>query len=105
MEPVHIHNIAEFNALIGGSKPVVIDFYAQWCGPCKMIAPKYAELAKNTPAVAFAKCDVDEAGDVAERCGISCMPTFQFFKGGECVNELQGANYPKLANAVQSLIA
>ena len=105
MEPVHIHNMAEYTALINGGKPVVIDFYAQWCGPCKMIAPKYAQLSKDTPAVAFAKCDVDEAGDVAEACGISCMPTFQFYKNGECVNELQGANYPKLAANVKALLA
>ena len=69
-----------------GDKLVVVDFYATWCGPCRMIAPKLEEMAKQNSNVVFLKVDVDEAEDVSEKYSISAMPTFLFFKNGEKVS-------------------
>mmetsp|Transcript_11469 Transcript_11469/g.41988 ORF Transcript_11469/g.41988 Transcript_11469/m.41988 type:complete len:104 (-) Transcript_11469:909-1220(-) len=86
----------EFNTIIKGDKPVIVDFTASWCGPCKMIAPFFAQLAETYPTIEFIKVDVDELDDVAAQCGISAMPTFQVFKGGEKVDEMVGASKEKL---------
>jgi len=83
-----------------GDKLVVIDFYATWCGPCKVIAPKIAEMAQQMADVVFLKVDVDEAEEVAGKYEISAMPTFKFIKKGEVVDELMGANADKLTEMV-----
>ena len=80
---------------------VVIDFTASWCGPCQMIAPKYEAMAAKFPEVSFYKVDVDDQDDVAHACGISAMPTFQFYKGGKKVDEMKGADVAKLLSLVQ----
>ncbi|EEH22651.2 thioredoxin [Paracoccidioides brasiliensis Pb03] len=76
-----------------GKKPslVVIDCYATWCGPCKMIAPKLVEFSESYPNVAFYKVDVDECPDIAQELGVRAMPTFIFFKDGQKVDEVMGA--------------
>ncbi|XP_015456924.3 thioredoxin [Astyanax mexicanus] len=81
-----------------GSKLVVVDFTATWCGPCKMIAPYYKELSDNpqNSNVVFLKVDVDDAQDVAAHCEIKCMPTFHFYKNGKKIDEFSGGNRDKL---------
>ncbi|MEQ8821422.1 MAG: thioredoxin [Sumerlaeia bacterium] len=72
--------------------PVLVDFWATWCGPCLRIAPIIEELAKdNAGKVKVAKLDVDEAQDVAQSFGVSSIPTLIFFKGGEEVDRIMGA--------------
>ena len=94
---------AEFDEVLQGSQLVVVDFTATWCPPCQMIAPKFVELAEQTPDAVFVKVDVDENADTAGACGISCMPTFQFYKGGEKKAEIQGANIEALKAKVDEL--
>jgi len=85
-----------------GSKLVVIDFYAVWCGPCKMIAPKLEEFAQQMMAdVVFLKVDVDECEEVATDYNISCMPTFILVKNGEKIDEFSGANAEKLKELIE----
>ncbi|KAI8070706.1 PITH domain-containing protein [Gongronella butleri] len=99
-----IGNATVFNQLINGvaaDKLVVIDFYATWCGPCQMISPFVAQLTSKYRHVQFAKVDVDKARDVAQQCQVSSMPTFQFFKGGQKVGELKGANPTQLEQLVK----
>jgi thioredoxin 1 len=62
------------------------------CGPCKMIGPIFVKMADEFPDCEFVKVDVDDAEDIAQACGIQAMPTFQLFKGGNKVDELQGAD-------------
>ncbi|RXG67305.1 Thioredoxin-2 [Armadillidium vulgare] len=66
-----------------GSKLVVVDFYATWCGPCKTIAPKIEALSKELENVVFLKVDVDDCEELSQRYKISCMPTFLFFRNKE----------------------
>lgn len=69
-----------------GDKLIVIDFFAMWCGPCKMIAPKYEELSKENTNVIFLKVDVDDNEEIAVKYEISSMPTFVFIKNNQVVS-------------------
>lgn len=86
-----------------GKKLVVIDFYATWCGPCKMIAPKIEELSLELTDVVFLKVDVDECEDIAMEYDISSMPTFVFVKENKKVEQFSGANYDKLKASILAL--
>jgi len=84
-------------------KLVVVDFFAVWCGPCKVIAPKIEAMSSEFNEVVFLKLDVDECEDVAQDYEIKCMPTFLFFKNGEKVEEFAGANEEKIRDLVVKL--
>ena len=88
-----------------GDKLVVVDFTATWCGPCKMISPIYDELsAEYNGKAVLIKVDVDEAADIAQDCGISAMPTFQFYKHSERVSEFAGADPNRLKATIADLV-
>ena len=86
------------------NKLVVLDCFATWCGPCKVIAPemvKFSNSEQYMDKVDFYKVDVDEVPDVAQELGVRAMPTFMFFKNGEKVDEVVGANVRALEAAIQ----
>jgi thioredoxin 1 len=72
---------------------VLIDFWAEWCGPCKMISPIMEELSKELEgkAIKIAKCNVDENPDLAQKYEIMSIPAFKIFKGGTLIDEWVGA--------------
>ena len=81
-----------FESVKNGSLPLVVDFWATWCGPCRMIGPIISELAAEYDGrVTVAKCDVEEADDVAVEFGIRSIPTIIFFKNGQIVDKVVGA--------------
>ncbi|KAL6706118.1 hypothetical protein ACN47E_006034 [Coniothyrium glycines] len=125
----NVHKIskpAELDAVLKSTSYTVVDFYADWCPPCRTIAPIFSKLADEhaTPSkLAFAKVNVDHVKDVAQRYGISAMPTFLFFKDGkptpvavsknkrtassvsgdDAVDKVLGADAALLKRAVQAL--
>ena len=94
------------SSLKSGNLPLVVDFWATWCGPCRMVAPIIAELAEAYDGkVVIGKCDVEENEDLAAEYGIRNIPTILFFKGGEVVNKLVGAQpKAKIEEAIQQLL-
>ncbi len=80
-----------FESLKNGDKPLVVDFWATWCGPCRAIAPVVAELAEEYDGkIVVGKCDVEENDDIAMEFGIRNIPTLLFIKNGEVVDRLVG---------------
>jgi thioredoxin 1 len=85
-------NNENFAELRNGDKPMVVDFWATWCGPCRMVSPIIHELAEEYDGrITVGKCDVEECEDLAAEFGIRNIPTILFFKNGEVVNKLIGA--------------
>ncbi|MCM1108605.1 MAG: thioredoxin [Clostridium sp.] len=83
---------SNFEELAASGKPMVVDFWATWCGPCKKIGPIIEELAQDYEGQAvIGKCDVEENDDLASRFGIRNVPTVLFIKNGEVVDKQVGA--------------
>lgn len=99
--PKQIQSVAEFDREIAEGT-VLVDLFATWCGPCKMLAPTIDQVEKEHPEVKFLKVDVDELGDIARRYNVFSIPTLIVFKNGEKVKEQVGL-LPK--PGVEALIA
>lgn len=82
---------ADFDAMVSSGAPMVVDFWAAWCGPCRQIAPVIEELSKDRPDVIFAKLDVDSNQRTASQFKVSGIPTLVFFKGGAEKGRVVGA--------------
>ena len=81
-----------FEEVMAAGKPVVIDFGAEWCGPCQALAPIIEELAAEYEGkVAIGKCDVDSCDDIVAQYRVRNIPTIVFIKGGEVVDKVVGA--------------
>jgi len=78
--------------VLGSSEPVVVDFWAEWCGPCKMIAPHLEEISQEVPGVKIVKLNIDENQDTAIKYGVRSIPTLIMFKGGEPIDMKVGAS-------------
>lgn len=96
-------NISE---ILAGTQPVMIDFWAVWCGPCKMLSPTVDEIAEEYEGRAIvAKCNVDDADDVAMQYRIRNIPTLLFFKNGELAERLVGVvSKQEIAAVLDSLM-
>ena len=80
-----------FESFVAQDKPVLVDFWATWCGPCRMVAPIVEEIAEERPDIKVGKVNVDEAQDLAMQFGVISIPTLVVVKNGEVVNQSVGA--------------
>ena len=81
-----------FESLKSGNQPLVVDFWATWCGPCRMVGPVISELAQEYDGrIVVGKCDVEENEDIAMEYSIRNIPTILFFKDGQLVDKIVGA--------------
>ena len=85
-----IQSTSEYDQILNKNKSVFVDFYADWCGPCKMVGPLVEELAEEEKDVTFIKVNVDNTPDIAQRYGIMSIPTLLAFKNGELVGNIVG---------------
>ena len=81
-----------FESLKNGEQPLVVDFWATWCGPCRMVGPVISELAEEyNGRIVVGKCDVEENEELSMEFGIRNIPTILFFKDGQVVDKMVGA--------------
>ena len=89
MAVLHV-NKEQFDQLMASDKTVLLDFWATWCGPCRMMSPIIDEVADERPDVVVGKVNVDEQGELAAKFGIMSIPTLIVLKNGEVVNKQVG---------------
>ncbi len=82
--------------VLQSEKPVIVDFWAEWCGPCRMVAPILEEIASENDSIVIAKLNVDENPQISASYGITSIPTLNVYMGGEVVKSIIGAK-PKAA--------
>ncbi|CCE64302.1 hypothetical protein TPHA_0H00940 [Tetrapisispora phaffii CBS 4417] len=100
-----IANAQEFEQKVANApagKLVVVDFFATWCGPCKMISPMVDKFAVEYDAAEYYKVDVDEVGDIAQKYDVTAMPTFLYFKDGKEIARVVGANPAGIKQTIAS---
>jgi len=91
--PIAITSSTQFDDIVGGAQvPVLVDFWAAWCGPCRSVAPEVKKVAHNLQGKALVlKVDTDELGDLAQRYQVQSIPNFALFSGGRLVRQRAGA--------------
>ena len=84
-------NESNFDQVISSNTPTLVDFWAEWCGPCRMMHPIFTRLAKKYTKIRFARLNVDQSQSIAMRFGVQAIPTFIMFKSGLPVDKMMGA--------------
>ncbi|KAH6683756.1 thioredoxin [Plectosphaerella plurivora] len=106
--PISIQSASEWQGILSSTNVVIADFYADWCGPCKAIAPHFEKLAQEhskPKKVAFCKINVDTQSSISRGLGVTAMPTFIIFHAGQPIETIRGANPPALTAAITKAVA
>ena len=101
MSAINLNNSNFQNEVINSDKPVLLDFWAPWCGPCRMVVPIVEEIARERSDIKVGKINVDEQPELAARFGVMSIPTLVVIKEGKIVNQSMGAK-PK--NAILAML-
>ena len=96
MSIIHINKNNFQEEVMASDKPVLLDFWAPWCGPCRMVVPIVEEIARERSDIKVGKVNVDENPELASRFGVMSIPTLVVMEGGRVVNQARGAR-PKKA--------
>ena len=91
MSAININNANFEEEVLRSDRPVLVDFWASWCGPCRMVAPIVEEIAREHPELKVGKVNVDEEPQLASRFGIMSIPTLLVFRDGKLANQMVGA--------------
>ena len=91
MSAMTINNANFEEEVLRSDRPVLVDFWASWCGPCRMVAPVVEEIAREHPELKVGKVNVDEEPQLASRFGIMSIPTLLVFRDGKLANQMVGA--------------
>lgn len=94
----------QFNETINSEKLVVVDAYAEWCGPCKLLTPKIEEFSRKYSDVVFAKFDIEKLRGLASKLEIRAMPTLNFYKGGQKVANVMGFDPMRVEDTIKEQI-
>lgn len=84
-------NESNFDQIVSADNPTLVDFWAEWCGPCKSMHPVFESLSKKYPNVKFARVNVDQNQNISMRFAVQSIPTFIMFKSGQIVDKMMGA--------------
>jgi thioredoxin 1 len=84
-------NESNFDQIISSDTPTLVDFWAEWCGPCRMMHPIFTRLAKKYIKIRFARLNVDQSQSIVMRFGVQAIPTFIMFKSGLPADKMMGA--------------
>jgi thioredoxin 1 len=91
-----LNSESQFKTLISSSKVTLVDWFAEWCGPCKAVAPELDRMEKEFPQIQFIKVDVDKFPSLAAAYSVSAMPTFTFIKNSKSLDTIVGADVNKI---------
>ena len=91
MSAIHITEHNFHSEVMNSEKPVLLDFWAPWCGPCRMVLPLMEEIARERADIKVGKINVDEQPELARRFGVMSIPTLAVMKNGKVVNQAMGA--------------
>ncbi|MFX0095679.1 MAG: thioredoxin family protein, partial [Candidatus Hodarchaeota archaeon] len=103
MATIHVKDLSHFDELIGNNKLVIVDYYADWCGPCRMMAPVFETMSEEYSDIAFLKVDTEAIRELSQRYVIQSIPTVQAFVSGEIVIRFAGFDKNRLKKSLDTL--
>ncbi|KAJ2745729.1 hypothetical protein GGI20_001953 [Coemansia sp. BCRC 34301] len=103
MAVIAVDDLAYFRRLLYSHQKVVVDFSANWCGPCRQMGPVFYELSGKYNEILFLSVDIDNAREIAREYRVTSLPTFILFNGGYAISSVMGANKQALEQGIKSL--
>jgi thioredoxin 1 len=101
---IELENDSQFNDAIASGKFVVVDFFAEWCGPCKQFGPTFKKVSSEFPNIIFIKVDIDKSSSISSKYGIQSVPTIKIFAKGNATKPIQEFVGPKKAGEFRKIL-